>query len=170
MENVTFASGEFTDFLGDTRKFVLAAVSLPVTDTEIFEENLDLECKKVLSLGIAVCRAGDEFNEDLGMKIAEGKARKYRNHALYATDAGLINETLVDALLDQEMEYFQLNPGRYITGYDKSKAKYLEEQRIEDIRDNMDDDARIAADYLLSASDQELRDLFDVVAHEDLSE
>lgn len=163
MENVTFVSGEFTDFLGDVRGFVLAAVSLPVTETEIFEENLDLEAKKVLSLGISVCRAGDDFDEDLGMKIAEGKARKYRNHALYATDAGLVNGEMVGALLDQEAEYFKVNPGRYITGYDKSKAKYLEEQRVKNIYDNMDESAKNAVDFILNASDEELQDFFDVV-------
>lgn len=112
MKKVEYIVDSFKDFTGEERKFVMAAVSLhgePEVYIEEDDEPIDNDMK-VLSIGVSVCRPDDEFNETLGKTIAEGKATKYRNHALYAVDAGLINETMVKALLQQEAEYFKVNP------------------------------------------------------------
>lgn len=165
MKRVEYIVDRFVDYTGNTRQFVMAAVSLQGTNDVYVEENGEIipTDGKVLSIGVAVCRPNDDFNEGLGMKIAEGKATKYRTHALYAVDAGLINETMVRSLLVQEADYFKVNPGRYLAGYDKDAAKYRECTRIEGFIDNMEGTTKIAFDHLTDCSDKELRDLIEAV-------
>lgn len=127
MKKVEYIVDSFKDFTGEERKFVMAAVSLhgePEVYIEEDDEPIDNDMK-VLSIGVSVCRPDDEFNETLGKTIAEGKATKYRNHALYAVDAGLINETMVKALLQQEAEYFN--------GEAETTFKYLTEASDEEM-------------------------------------
>ena len=118
---------------------------------------------KVLSIGVSVCRPDDEFNETLGKTIAEGKATKYRNHALYAVDAGLINETMVKALLQQEAEYFKVNPGRYLAGYDRDAEKYRRSERIESYIDSLEGEAKTTFNYLTDATDEEMENMAEAV-------
>lgn len=112
MEKVEYIVDQFVDYTGTTRNFVMAAVSL---------ENLAL---KTVSVGVSVCRPFDTFNEELGKRIALGKAKKHIEHALYASDPGMINSKVVKALLEQEAEYFKRNPGRYLAGYDANAKKF----------------------------------------------
>lgn len=157
MKRVEYIVDSFKDYTGTERQFVMAAVSIHAELDVTIEENYDCvdTDDKVLSIGIAVCRPGDDFCEDLGKKIAEGKAIKYRKHALYATDAGLINETMVKALLQQEADYFKVNPGRYLAGYDKDAEKYRTSSRIEAYIDSLEGDAKVAFDFLVKSVDDE---------------
>lgn len=143
----------------------MAAVSLhgePEVYIEEDDEPIDNDMK-VLSIGVSVCRPDDEFNETLGKTIAEGNATKYRNHALYAVDAGLINETMVKALLQQEAEYFKVNPGRYLAGYDRDAEKYHRSTRIESYIDNLNGEAETTFKYLTEASDEEMEKMAEAV-------
>lgn len=134
---------KFTDFNGVEREFIIAAVSIDVAkdckDTYIEEafvalgndcDVCDIEAPKLLLLGVAVRNANDIYNEELGMKIALGKALKMLDEptkktgkVIAVTDKGLINSAVVDAILDQEAAYFKRNPGSYITGYGKKAKK-----------------------------------------------
>ena len=60
------------------------------------------------------------------MKIAEGKARKEKSRVgtLLSTSKGMINTKVVEALLEQELEYFKQNPGVYIKGYNRDKELF----------------------------------------------
>lgn len=133
MYKVVYKQGNFIDYKGAQVNFILAAVSIPTNtvlvpvDEDGFEtEEEQVESAKLLSLGLAVQRPGDEWDEELGKKIAYGKAVKRRDHALTTTDAGMINTRMVEAVLEQEASYMQVNPGRYIAGYDEARDKYLE--------------------------------------------
>jgi hypothetical protein len=138
--------GSFKDFEGNIRQYVVVALSelLPeeyevedgVWDTLEYpilrsasydEEVLDYITKRV-SIGFAVCSATDKFNEKLGIEIATGKARKRPTGALYVTEPGMINSTMVNALLEQEMKYFEMNPGHAIAGYDHAKEVWDKKQ------------------------------------------
>lgn len=165
MKKVEYIVDSFKDFTGEERQFVMAAVSLhgePEVYIEEDDEPIDNDMK-VLSIGVSVCRPDDEFNETLGKTIAEGKATKYRNHALYAVDAGLINETMVKALLQQEAEYFKVNPGRYLAGYDRDAEKYHRSTRIESYIDNLNGEAETTFKYLTEASDEEMEKMAEAV-------
>lgn len=163
MIRAEFITGSFVNYTGLERQFVLAAASIHGESDLYVEENL--ECidtgDKVLSLGISVCRAGDEFNVELGKKIALGKAIKRRNHAMYATDAGLINNTMVKALLQQEAEYFKVNPGRYITGYDKDAARYKKGKELCEYIQGLSGDAKGAFNFLTEAPNDDIEKLLD---------
>lgn len=145
-ERIETLVDSFVDVNGDTRHFVIAAVSeiLPTTygeydpecdedekdnelihqvivyDEDFFEEELDTVVK-ALRLGWAICNPKDKFDEKLGKTIAIGRARKSSEVALYATQLGYINTKLVKAFLEQEAEYFKANPETCIAGYKRKK-------------------------------------------------
>lgn len=140
-ERIETLVDQFVDANGDTRHFVIAAISevLPTTVGEMNpdedEDFRDMEVShevvaydkydantvdvvvKGLKLGFAICNPSDTFNEQLGITIAVGRARKNASYALYATEAGFINTKLVHAFLEQEAEYFKHNPESRIAGY-----------------------------------------------------
>ena len=139
MERIETYKDSFIDFRGQEHKFMLAAVSMSMEHEEsIISEYVedpkdwseyhfeDHVAEKVLSMGIAVCHPSDEWNEKKAYLTATGRARKYRNRALYATKAGSINTTMVQAWLRQEAEFLKNNPEELIPGYDdllKREAK-----------------------------------------------
>lgn len=165
MKKVEYIVDSFKDFTGAERQFVMAAVSIHGEPDIYIEEDGDIidNDEKVLSIGVSVCRPDDEFNEALGKTIAEGKATKYRNHALYAVDAGLINETMVRALLQQEAEYFKVNPGRYLAGYDRDAEKYRRSERIESYIDSLDGEAKVVLNYLTESTDEVVEKMAEAV-------
>lgn len=137
-ERIETLVDSFVDINGDTRYFVIAAVSevLPTLVSDDFEDievshevmicteynsdYVDNVVKKV-TLGYAFCNPTDTFNEELGKTIAIGRARKNQEAALYSTKLGYINTKLVKAFLEQEAEYFKNNPENYIKGYKRKK-------------------------------------------------
>ena len=123
MEKVVYKVGEFTDFSGKRRQYIFAAVSVNSSDLVDFGSEKDPE--KEVRLGLAIQKDGDVRNEELGKKIAYGKAMKDKSciGKIYSTNKGMINYKLVNALLEQEAEYFENNPGRYIAGYDRALEK-----------------------------------------------
>lgn len=165
MKRTEYIVDKFVDYTGKERQFVMAAVSLHGEAFIDIQEDWDaIESDgKVLSIGVSVCRPNDEFDESIGKSIAEGKAIKKRDHALYATDAGLINDIVVKALLKQEAEYFKNNPGRYLAGYDSDKAKFEESERIEGIIENLSEEGKAALNYINNLSDEDIENFVDAV-------
>lgn len=140
-EKVASITKTFTDYAGNVRHFTIAAVSVmlekPTLAVEIENSDFDWELSaepvfKALHLGISAQRPGEEFNAELGVKIAVGKAKKEKScfASLYSTDLGLINTKMVEALLEQESEFFINNPGKYLKGYNKDKEKYLSSKQL----------------------------------------
>ena len=133
MKRVVFKVDKFTDFAGKQREVIFAAVSQDfegfVTDYNNSWDD-DTDIVKEVRIGISVQSPKDDVvNTELGKIIAEGKAMKDKSCfcKIYATDKGSINKTMVNALLDQELDYFKQNPGKYLKGYNKDKALFLEE-------------------------------------------
>ena len=145
MERVVYKVGKFTDFAGIDRQVVFCAVSQDINSIivegvgidEVEEiENGDftslLDCTvvegaKVLRIGLSVQNPQDErADETLGKTIALGKAKKDKScvSKIFSTSKGLINLPMVTATLDQELKYFQSNPGVYIKGYNKDKELF----------------------------------------------
>lgn len=133
---VNYHIDKFVDNNGIEREFILAAVSLDIVKDDIDpiavatfgDDSLITPVSKVLCLGIAVRRPEDVFNEELGMRIARGKALKVlsnpsKGKLITVSDSGLINTKMVQALLEQEAEYFKRDPRSYITGYGKPSPK-----------------------------------------------
>lgn len=122
-ERIETLVDSFVDVNGDTRHFVIAAISVMFDQDDEPATVSDLEYKecgevvKGLKLGFAICNPSDKFNEELGITIAVGRARKNTEYALLASKPGFINTSLVHAFLLQEAEYFKHNPESHIAGY-----------------------------------------------------
>lgn len=122
-ERIETLVDSFVDVNGDTRHFVIAAISVMFDQDDEPATVSDLEYKecgevvKGLKLGFAICNPSDKFNEELGITIAVGRARKNTEYALLASKPGFINTPLVHAFLLQEAEYFKHNPESHIAGY-----------------------------------------------------
>lgn len=122
-EHIETLVDSFVDVNGDTRHFVIAAISVMFDQNDEPATVSDLEYKecgevvKGLKLGFAICNPSDKFNEELGITIAVGRARKNEEYALLASKPGFINTPLVHAFLLQEAEYFKHNPESHIAGY-----------------------------------------------------
>ena len=161
-ERINHLVDSFVDYKGAEHKFVIVAVSqiLPKVNEELehpekgyvgcevfYEVNVYLDeygtleymghVGKVLKLGIAICNPEDKFNEKTGYYKALGRARNSKC-VLYADEKnpGIINSTMVEALLKQEAEYIKNNPAKYIKGYKEAEEKYIKEQEMEELHDN----------------------------------
>lgn len=132
---IEYRIGEFTDFAGRPRKYIVAAVSelvncgLVTTMTDDVKLTME-EVVKKLSLGFSICDPNDEWNEELGKRIALGKAIKRPTRVMYASHAGMINTEVVNALINQEMEFLEKNPETVFKGYETAKKKWLDSQEI----------------------------------------
>ena len=127
MEKVVFKLGKFTDFRGEIREVIFCAVSQDLIGNYVYVSGAYSEISKVLRIGVSIRNSEDEFDEELGKIIALGKAKKDKTCVgkLYSTNKGMINTLMIDGLLEQELNYFQNNPGKYIKGYDQQKDKYF---------------------------------------------
>lgn len=141
-ERIETLVDSFVDENGDTRHFVIAAISevLPKDYTDIdpndcpgeltyeviqYDDDCnDTSCGQVvkcLRLGWAICNPIDKFNEEIGKQIAIGRARKNNEAALWSTRLGYINTKVVRAFLEQEAQFFKENPQIHIAGYKRKK-------------------------------------------------
>lgn len=128
-EKVAFISDSFMDKTGAKHSFVIAAVSIPIDELCVTvcpanpeESKFDsFVLTKAVSLGYSFCNANDEFNLDLGKTIAEGRAKKHLDRMLFVTDSGLINTSVVTAILKQEADFVKANPQLFIKGYKEEK-------------------------------------------------
>lgn len=158
-ERVEYRVDSFVDFTGMERKFVMVALSQEVC-AEIGPDALLSD--KCLSIGVSVCQPEDEFDENMGVQIALGKARKLHNHALYSTDPGLINRGVVNALLDQEVAFFKQCPGKYLKGYDTAKAIYEEGRKMVELEASLSDEERTCLDTLLTSKNDRVDVIYDI--------
>lgn len=113
----------FIDFEGKERKFILLCVT--INNPSLILNTQFTEAERFLNLGIAVCNEVDEFNVQLGVKIALGRAQKKLNHMIVFQRGSMINNDLVNTILERESAYLKKDPGFYIEGYDVAKDRYL---------------------------------------------
>ena len=113
----------FIDFEGKERKFVLLCVT--INDPSLILNAHFTEAERYLNLGVALCNEVDEFDEQLGVKIALGRAQKKLNHMIVFQRGSMINNDLVNTILERESAYLKKDPGFYIEGYDVAKDRYL---------------------------------------------
>lgn len=161
----------FTDYEGKTHHFVIVAISetAPKTAIEAYKDEWEGEDKnisfhvaeeiegepslylqdeivKVLKLGVAICNPNDVFNKELGIKVATYRAQP----KLYATDPGVINSCMVKALLQQEASYLKNNPEKYIAAYAGDKAKFLENKKLEEIKNSFSEEENVVVEKILN--------------------
>lgn len=140
-KRINYLVDNFVDENGDLRHFVICAVSYEFNNASVEtikydfntdeEEVLMYDAAKGLKIGYAFCRPKytdengvvheDVFNEELGCRIALGRARKAEEFALIAGYEGDINTDVVNAFLERRAKYFKSNPGAFIAGYKRKK-------------------------------------------------
>ena len=119
MENVSYLVGEFVDYLGKEHKIVICGLLL--TESNYFD--------KVLSIGYSICNPNDEFNLDLGKKIALSRAQNY-DRIISTNTPGILNNNLIDFILKSDLDFYKSNPDYIIRGYTDAKNKYERKQEL----------------------------------------
>lgn len=134
-EVVEYLCDSFVDFLGKEHKFVLCALSQVKEDVEVYdgETGAYYESARVLTIGCSVCNLNDDYDEELGKKIAYNRAKSEKYiPTLVSTMPGVINTGLVQALLRQEADYIKRDPNCVISGYNEKKHKLEARQAAEE--------------------------------------
>ena len=179
-----FFVDSFVDYQGIEHHFVVASLSqtLPKTEKEFFNDTdtSDAEVShyvmsytdydsyetakvlKSLSLGISICNPEDEFNVEVGKAKALARA-KCSTPVLYATKPGVINTTMVKALMKQEAEYLKNNPDAYIKGYSAAEKKYEQHQKDLDTLANLTDEQLQFYEYMSTAPIEDLEKVLGLI-------
>lgn len=144
---VMYKNGSFVDFQGVTRQFIVCALSTSQFNNDMqavyltaYDDTGTVEGETLLPravfIGISVCNPLDKWDEEKGKMVALAKARGFKasapekSAALFTTRAGMISESLVNALLTREVEHVKDDPGYVIKGYNQMKARWEEEQEM----------------------------------------
>lgn len=135
----TYLIDSFIDYKGDERKFVACALSHTPTVTHFIQnESQSVKVNRMITVGIAVCHASDQFDLELGKKIAFSKAKHNEGVAtLYVPTEDMISSDLAEAFLKQQVKFFKENPEMIIKGYNFAKHKYLEFKQINQEIENL---------------------------------
>lgn len=151
-----FIEGTFIDYKGDEREYTICALSCPIEEGD--DNASDTEVKQ-LRLGIAVRRDGDEYVRGIGITEAERKAKENPFTILRA-------DTMVQAVLEQEAEFFEKNPGKYLAAYKADAERYFFELELEEKRQSLSPRMKEVHDYLLTAPDWELEILSECLQYD----
>lgn len=143
-----FIEGTFIDYKGDKREYTICALSCPIEEGD--DKASDSEVKQLR----------------LGMAEAERKAKENPFSILRSDTCGVINSTMVQAILEQEAEFFENNPGKYIKAYRKDAERYFYELELEEKRQKMSKKMQDIHDYLLIAPDWELEILVECLMYD----
>lgn len=108
---------------GKTHHVVIAAVSKILADdiwgvTDYYGDYA-VSVRKSLTFGISICNPIDEFNEEIGKRIAIGRAMKKEEADLYVVDPGMIWTDMAMILLKRKMKFIKDNPSEYIAAFRK---------------------------------------------------
>lgn len=125
-EVVEYLCDSFVDFNGVSHNFVLCALSKVNPDVEIYDGAVGdyIESARVLTLGCSICNLNDDYDEELGKKIAYNRANSDKFlPTIVSTLPGVINTAVVKALLRQEADYIKRDPNCVIPGYNEKSKK-----------------------------------------------
>lgn len=113
---IDYREGSFIDYENKEHYFVVCAV--------LVEKTVDNHLVRILNLGISLCNPVDKNNNQLGKKIAYGKALSERNNNIILGRAGLLNIDTVRYILDNETNHVKQFPEQYSKAYADAKIKY----------------------------------------------
>lgn len=171
-EVVNYRKGEFVDYNGETHHFIVAAVSTTdLTDGSLWltlygdrsVHSVDAEeMTKGLFIGVSVCNPKDEFDEEKGKMIAYNKAtnvKSLHHPAMFTTRPGFINTEVVEALLNNIVNYIKKDPGSVIAGYDEAKKKFLKKAKDQQFVDNSSKELRKLAEDIKALNNEDKKNL-----------
>ncbi len=149
-EVVEYLTDSFVDFAGKEHKFVLCAVSRVNPTVELyFNDDCFTEVARTLTVGCSICNLADEFDEEIGKKIAYGRTDPAKFvPTLVSTEPGVINTAVVKALLRQEADYIKRDPNCVIPGYNEKMKKVQAETEAIDMYCALTDEEQRFVDLL----------------------
>lgn len=166
-------SGTFQHYDGKTRRYVMAAVIRNTTPNNkrngdhsgyIYDEEGEAVARavKILSFGVAICHPLDEFNFDLGKQVAVRKALipSKKTRTIAESHFGMLNESKINMLLDDEAALFEKNPGAFIATYDNDKVDYIHSKEIDKCLASLTDDEQVYLKVKINTDSKRL-DLID---------
>lgn len=141
MEHVEVIKDQFIDFEGKAHPFIIAAVSTTEEDHTVYGIDKDgdeyaQEATKVVKFGMSICNPLDEYNEDLGVLKATGRAKK-NFPLLYTTIDGLIGKDIIQTTLKVMATQVVAHPEDYIAGYEQAENKWRTKNRIAKLEENL---------------------------------
>lgn len=139
MNNKFVVKDSFVDFEGKTHKFIIAALKVPYSAPAIQDTGKIIYLVEYgLKIGVSICNPEDEFDEELGVRKAVGRADKSET-VLRANFSGQLSDKVIHTFLMQEVEYIKSNPEKYIKGYNNAKKKYNKAQEMQKLENNFTD-------------------------------
>lgn len=148
----------FTDFEGVAHQFVMVAVKVnlkykgykeyPIV-FKIDNDNMeDWGCVRTgLCIGVSICNPLDKFDEKIGVLKATAKA-KGSIPVLYASFSGQLGEQIIQTYLKQEATYLKEHPEKYIKGYEEAKKRFLKQQEINNLKENLTNTEKVILENL----------------------
>lgn len=154
--NELIIKDKFVDYAGQEHVFILAAIKEPIRDSyktpqvirftvpdDIYQTIIgpcNNSCsignvRAGLKIGISICNPVDEFDENLGITKAVGRARKAKA-SIFAEFSGQLGENLIRCYLAQEAKYIKDHPEKVIKGYKEAEKKYLLNKEMTKVADN----------------------------------
>lgn len=146
-----FATGTFTNYEGVEQHFTVAIVSFipdAAFSTFYVGDKYTTVCNKiVMGIGTAFCKPkttncpeGDEYDEELGKKIALSHALSSKAFAvIHQSEMGFVDAKIRNAMLVNIVENIKEEPERYSISYRKDKEKYLKEKKYEEDMESLND-------------------------------
>lgn len=161
---VNYLTGNFVNYAGQSQQVIICAItSEPINNKNYivnFKDNAShvISTKRILQLGISIQNPNDPINEELGKKIAFGKAVN-SNPTMVSAIPGIITKEVVDAIMQKTLKYVQNSPENYITTYAKNKAKFNANKQLLDKYNNLSDEDKKLVDLLKTKDIDELKEL-----------
>ena len=140
MNNEIVLKDKFVDYAGKEHQFVIAGVKISIkNDSEdVYAIDSIGTIGYALGIGVAICNPVDTFDEKVGVLKALGRAYK-QEPTIFTQYSSQLGDNVINAILQQEIEYIQQHPEKYIGGYLEAKDKYIQEQKLEKIKNNFTD-------------------------------
>ncbi len=154
MNNEIVLKDKFVDYVGKEHQFVIAGVKISIKNDSISIKNDGEGVYAVdsigtigyaLGIGVAICNPVDTFDEKVGVLKALGRAYK-QEPTIFTQYSSQLGDSIINAVLQQEIEYIKQHPEKYIGGYLDAKDKYLQEQKLKKIESNLTDIEKVVAE------------------------
>lgn len=129
---------KFVDYAGKEHQFIVAGVKIPLQCEVVSDDNVEGFTNYGLCLGVSICNPDDTFDEKFGVLKAVGRAYK-GIPIIFSQFSGQLGDNVVKAILEQECEYIQHHPEKYIGGYLEAKDRFDNNQKLIAIENKLTD-------------------------------
>ena len=124
--------GSFVDFAGKTHYFTVCGclqnvnLGINICVKDETSKSIGKGFETIFSVGVSICNPEDEYNKELGIKQATGRAEKVRNCALVMTidNRVMFTPSMAEEVTNSIVKDIVRVPGKYIEGYNRMEENY----------------------------------------------